>query len=222
MPPTDPAASSSPACVRRRPAHTPSLVIMPRGQFGQTAADCAAGHTGRHRCRRYAAMPRCLRLAGRNQPARSLVKKGRQRDKPRSDGCNVDHLAMLAPRQAAPHPPSWIRSLRIQPRPDSFVTRFGYFVPGPESADNGRYHLVVCGLDGDDAREGTLRLLCLALNPVDYPMLRVAERSAEPEAILRDSSRRTLPSAAAHRKLWIHILGCEPASRSGRRVRSER
>jgi hypothetical protein len=55
--------------------------------------------------------------------------------KPRPDRCNVDHRPMLAPRQAAPHPPSWIRSLRIQPRPDSFVTRFGYFVPSPKPAD---------------------------------------------------------------------------------------
>jgi tetratricopeptide (TPR) repeat protein len=39
--------------------------------------------------------------------------------------------------------------------------------------DDGRYHLVLCGLDGDDAKEGTLRLLRGALNPQDYPMLRV-------------------------------------------------
>jgi tetratricopeptide (TPR) repeat protein len=37
--------------------------------------------------------------------------------------------------------------------------------------DDGRYHFVVCGLDGDDAKEGTLRLLRSALNPHDYPML---------------------------------------------------
>ena len=41
------------------------------------------------------------------------------------------------------------------------------------AVDDGRYHLVLCGLDGDDAKEGTLRLLGQALNPEDYPMLRV-------------------------------------------------
>lgn len=40
-------------------------------------------------------------------------------------------------------------------------------------ADDGRYHLVLCGLEGDDAKEGTLRLLRLALSPQEYPMLRV-------------------------------------------------
>jgi hypothetical protein len=40
-------------------------------------------------------------------------------------------------------------------------------------ADEGSYHLVLCGLDGDDHNEGTLRLLRHALNPQDYPMLRV-------------------------------------------------
>src|SRR3954454_14554998 len=39
--------------------------------------------------------------------------------------------------------------------------------------DDGRYHIVLCGLDGDDAKEGTLRLLHSALNPQDYPMLHV-------------------------------------------------
>lgn len=33
---------------------------------------------------------------------------------------------------------------------------------------------MLCGLDGDDAREGTLRLLRGALKPQDYPMLRVS------------------------------------------------
>ena len=42
------------------------------------------------------------------------------------------------------------------------------------SSNDGRYHLVVCGLDGDDAREGTLRLLRGALSPEDYPMLRLS------------------------------------------------
>ena len=99
--------------LRRRPlasgtgaAHPSRLVIVPRRQFSQTSADCAPGHAGGHRRRRYAAMARRLRLASRNQSTRALVKKRRQRDKPRADGCNVDHLAMLAPRQAAPHPPS--------------------------------------------------------------------------------------------------------------------
>ena len=32
---------------------------------------------------------------------------------------------------------------------------------------------MLCGLDGDDAKEGTLRLLRGALNPQDYPMLRL-------------------------------------------------
>ena len=44
---------------------------------------------------------------------------------------------------------------------------------GRTDPDDGRYHLVLCGLDGDDAKEGTLRLLRGALNPQDYPMLRV-------------------------------------------------
>src|SRR6188472_4530543 len=39
--------------------------------------------------------------------------------------------------------------------------------------DDSRYHLVICALEGDDAKESTLRLLEGALNPRDYPMLRV-------------------------------------------------
>jgi len=42
--------------------------------------------------------------------------------------------------------------------------------PAPE---DGRYRLVLCGLEGDDAREGTLRLLRYALDPKEYPMLQV-------------------------------------------------
>ena len=48
-----------------------------------------------------------------------------------------------------------------------------YWRPPAPAVSSGLYHLVLCALDGDDTREGTLRLLYLALNPNDYPMLRV-------------------------------------------------
>jgi tetratricopeptide (TPR) repeat protein len=62
------------------------------------------------------------------------------------------------------------------PPPPRVVRAIGFAARGrPERAipDDGRYRLVLCGLDGDDAKEGTLRLLRSALNPQDYPMLHV-------------------------------------------------
>jgi exonuclease VII small subunit len=56
------------------------------------------------------------------------------------------------------------------------IRAIGYAARGrPERAtpDDGRYRLALCGLEGDDAKEGTLRLLRIALNPQDYPMLHV-------------------------------------------------
>ena len=51
-------------------------------------------------------------------------------------------------------------------------TTSGWFARGAEISNN-RYRLVLCALEGDDAREGTLWLLRKALNPSDYPALQV-------------------------------------------------
>jgi hypothetical protein len=80
------------------------------------------------------------------------------------------------------------------PPPSRVVRAIGYAARGrPERAtpDDGGYRLVLCGLDGDDAKESTLRLLRGALNPQDYPMLHVA-LSAHPIR-LRCTGRRILP-----------------------------
>ena len=64
-----------------------------------------------------------------------------------------------------PPPPRVIRAVQNGIR--------GARVRRASALNAGRYHLVVCGLDGDDAKESTLRLLRIALNPQDYPMLNV-------------------------------------------------
>jgi tetratricopeptide (TPR) repeat protein len=64
-----------------------------------------------------------------------------------------------------PPPARLVRAVR-----NTAMHRRGKSPPG----DDGRYHLVLCGLDGDDAREGTLRLLRGALNPQEYPTLRLS------------------------------------------------
>jgi hypothetical protein len=64
-----------------------------------------------------------------------------------------------------PPPPRLIRAIRN--------TVPGWRRRSTSVVDDAHYHLVVCGLDGDDSKEGTLTLLRLALNPQDYPMLRV-------------------------------------------------
>jgi hypothetical protein len=53
------------------------------------------------------------------------------------------------------------------------------------SDEDGRYHLALCGLNGDDTREGHCALLRGALDPQDYPMLRVSLSA-------RCNARRTL------------------------------
>jgi hypothetical protein len=59
------------------------------------------------------------------------------------------------------------------PPPPRLVRAIGYATQSwrrcdATAIDAGRYHLVLCGLDGDDAKKGTLRLLRIALNPQDY------------------------------------------------------
>ncbi|MFZ4410115.1 MAG: hypothetical protein ACOYOH_22405 [Paracraurococcus sp.] len=58
----------------------------------------------------------------------------------------------------------------------------------------GQYHLILCGLDGDDVREGTLRLLQHALDPTEYPMLHVTLAGRR---IRRDPQDRERVAAAA-------------------------
>jgi hypothetical protein len=53
-------------------------------------------------------------------------------------------------------------------------TVLGWWNQHAHITDDGRYHLVLCGREGDGGREGTLRLLRGALNPHDYPMLRLS------------------------------------------------
>ena len=86
--------------------------------------------------------------------------------------------------------------------------------PAP-AVDDGRYHLVLCGLDGDDAKEGTLRLLSGALNPQDYPMLRVTLsahcvrlglwHAREDETVGAAQADRVLREHSADAVLWGEV-----------------
>ena len=85
----------------------------------------------------------------------------------------------------------------------------------PVANDDGRYHLVLCALDGDDAKEGTPRLLRTALNPQDYPILRVTVSARcirmakwyERKDLSAGSSQadRVLRSHSAHVVLWGEV-----------------
>ena len=123
MPPTDPAASSSPACVRRRAGAHAQLAFCSRRVANSVrprpivlratpvATDVAA----------IPALASGFRLTGRDQPTSALVKKRRQRYEPGPDCCNRRSPAdAIAPtRPVAPHHAVRVRSLRISGRADS-------------------------------------------------------------------------------------------------------
>src|SRR5207253_1293115 len=99
--PRDPPAGSGPplsrgqALANRRLAPRPRPP-NPRGrltlrQFLQTAPDRARRHAGRHRHRGNATISRGKRLRRRDQTTAPFIKKRRHRQKPLSNGLNIDH-----------------------------------------------------------------------------------------------------------------------------------
>src|SRR5205807_8542411 len=60
-------------------------------QFLQTAPDRARRHAGRHRHRGNATISRGKRLRRRDQTTAPFIKKRRHRQKPLSNGLNIDH-----------------------------------------------------------------------------------------------------------------------------------
>src|SRR6516225_245009 len=60
-------------------------------QFLQTPPDRARRHAGRHRHRGNATISRGKRLCRRDQTTAPFIEKGRHRQKPLSDGLDIDH-----------------------------------------------------------------------------------------------------------------------------------
>src|SRR4029453_2114446 len=74
---------------RPRPPNPLGRLIL--RQFLQTAPDRARRHAGRHRHRGNATISRGKRLRRRDQTTAPFIKKRRHRQKPLSNGLNIDH-----------------------------------------------------------------------------------------------------------------------------------
>src|SRR5205823_10727485 len=79
----------SPLAPRPRPPNPRGRLIL--RQFLQTAPDRARRHAGRHRHRGNATISRGKRLRRRDQTTAPFIKKRRHRQKPLSNGLNIDH-----------------------------------------------------------------------------------------------------------------------------------
>ena len=106
---------------RPRPPNPLGRLIL--RQFPQTAPDRAWRHAGRHRHRGNATISHGKRLRRRDQTTASFIKKRCHRQKPLSNGLDIDHNHQI-----------WYKKVVVNSMVHSIRNRFDNFRSGPKSA----------------------------------------------------------------------------------------